>query len=240
MLEEKEWIVNNSPYYNDPTTNIPREIDIIAEKNFKIGDFFYHNTTNLTIRLFIECKYIKPHVVFWFLKKNVNKAKGLAKNNPVLSGKEDVYLESGNKIHHYIKEKEVAKEYSAENNNQLLDKAINQILNATLFFSKNQNTNFHTVNFPIIIVNSFDNFKKKSQSTDGYDPIINNFEIEVEYTNPNNPEYFLIDIVAEDKINDFFNYLSENDIKILQETLGWDFRQREANRRTKKTHAIYK
>ena len=117
--------------------------------------------------------------MFWFLEKNLEKAKKLAKNNLILNREEDICLNSGNKIHHYIKDLEVVKEFSSENNKQQLDKAKNQILNATLFFSKNQNTNQYTVNFPMIIVNSFDNFKRRNDSKDGHEQIKNNFEIEV-------------------------------------------------------------
>lgn len=229
LLEKKGWKVSNSPHYNDPATNVPREIDIIAENNFEVGDFFYNKKSNLTIRLFIECKYIKNPFVFWFLEKNLKKAKELAKSNQILNGKEDIYLNSEDKIHHYIKDLEVAKEFSSIDEQQLY-KAINQILNATLFFSKNQDTNRYTVNFPIIVINSFDNFKKRNDSQNGYEQIDKNFEIEVDYTFLSNPEYFLIDVISEDKIDNFLDYINNHDIKILQNTLSWDIRLREAKK----------
>jgi hypothetical protein len=234
LLEDNGWNIRNSPYYNDPATNIPREIDIIAEKNFFVGNRSFGNRFhNLTIRLFIECKYIKSHIVFWFLEKDIKKATELAKDTPILRGKEDVYLKSDNRVHHYIKDLDVAKNFSADNNNQDLNKAINQILNATLFFSKNQNTGLYTANFPIIVVNSLDNFKKKTDSPKGYEQINNIFEIEVEYIDQGSPEYFLIDIVSEDKISTFLDYLLNNDIDILRNTLDFDMRMRENKARSR-------
>ncbi|MDP3900167.1 MAG: hypothetical protein Q8Q23_03750 [bacterium] len=234
LLENDGWNIRNSPHYNDPNTNIPREIDIIAEKNFPVGNYFFGDRfPNLIVRLFIECKYIKSHIVFWFLEKDMKKAIELAKNNPILRDKDDIYLKSKNKTHHYIVDATVVKLFSADNKNQDLDKAINQILNATLFFSRNQNTGHYTVNFPMIIVNSFNNFKKKNDSQQGYEQINNNVEIEVEYTNQGSSEYFLIDIISEDKISTFLDYLINNDVGILTSTLYFDMQMRENQARSK-------
>ena len=39
-LGEEGWNILVSPHYNDPFTNKPREIDIVAEKKFDVRDFF--------------------------------------------------------------------------------------------------------------------------------------------------------------------------------------------------------
>jgi hypothetical protein len=79
----------------------------------------------------------------------------------------------------------------------------------------------------MIIVNSLNNFNKKDDSQKGYEQINNNFEIEVEYTNQGSSEYFLIDIIYEDKISTFLDYLINNEIDILRNTLSFDMRMRE-------------
>ena len=238
ILKEKGWKVQNSPHYNDPITNIAREIDIIAEKNYPVSEFGSGKTEELIIRLFIECKYINKHIVFWFLEKDLDKAKILAKNNLILRDKEDCYLETGGNVHHYVQKKEVVKEFSSQDNSQILDKAQNQILNATLFFSKNQKSNSYTIDYPVIIVNSFDKFKKKIENKSDYEDMENNFEMEVEYTYQNNPEYFLIDIISEKTLDTFFDNLESNDVKMLRDNLGFDIR-RKGNQKKPNNRRLY-
>ena len=55
FLRSVGWEVKSSPYYNDPATNKPREIDIIAKKQFKATNWGAHDNSGIiTIRLFIE------------------------------------------------------------------------------------------------------------------------------------------------------------------------------------------
>ena len=57
-LRNEDFYVNQSPYYNDPETNISREIDVIATKGDHLGF--------LEVALVIECKTSidKPWVLF--------------------------------------------------------------------------------------------------------------------------------------------------------------------------------
>ncbi|MBU1202705.1 hypothetical protein KKH39_01540 [Patescibacteria group bacterium] len=232
LLEEKEWTVTNSPHYNDPVENKPREIDIIAEKNIQVGGGMFSNSTEtLTIRLIIECKYIKPHIVFWFLDKDPIKSKQLAKNNPILQNQEDFYLNYENKMHHYLKDNEAVKEFSTENDNKILDKAKNEVMHASLFYSNKRGGNYNTVNYPLILVPDFTKFKRAASDGNKYEDIKNNFEIEVEYTYKDKPEYFLIDVVSKKTIDDFLNYLDNNDIKILKTALYNSIEEREFKKR---------
>src|SRR3989304_4244472 len=57
-LQEKGWIVLISPYYNDNVSSKPREIDLIAEKEFNVEDGLRTPFRTVKVKLFIECKYI--------------------------------------------------------------------------------------------------------------------------------------------------------------------------------------
>ena len=76
-MTNRDWTVLISPYYNDNVTNKPREIDIIAEKEFNITNFHGEPKGTINARLFIECKYIPRINVFWFHFKDKQKVKEL-------------------------------------------------------------------------------------------------------------------------------------------------------------------
>src|SRR3989338_10503833 len=104
-LRTMGWDVTVSPYYTDPATDKPREVDIVATKDYGLRDG-NSDFGGVQIRLFIECKYINAPIVFWFDKKNMTAAKELAKNNSILRSKEDIYLSDTSRVppsvHHYI------------------------------------------------------------------------------------------------------------------------------------------
>lgn len=222
-LKEKGWTVLISPYYNDNVTDKPREIDLIAEKAFAIKDLFDDFIGNVNIKLFIECKYIAQKIVFWFHDKDILKAEELIVNNTPLP-KNNAYT----KKHHYLSNSDyVAKLFADEKKqkaeNELIYKALNQSLNAMVYYRDSDSIipessryTKATVNYPVIICNNFDNFYRVDiGSSDKPVNITSNFQLEVNYayvdsSKNHTNEYFLIDIISFDKLDNFLLALKKD------------------------------
>lgn len=210
-LQGKDWTVLISPYYNDNVSSKPREIDLIAEKEFdaKNGCGTFLGTVN--VKLFIECKHIPQKTVFWFHDKDKLKAIELV-NQMIPRGKGHPSIMQ----HHYLAGVDsVAKLFADERknsaDNEIFYKAQNQCLNA-MVSCRNKGSIIklppgrngyvlEIINYPIIVCNSFDNLYRVEIDTDIEPPkITENFQLEVNYaymtSNGNNRnKYFLIDIL---------------------------------------------
>jgi len=218
-LQGKGWTVLISPYYNDNVTDKPREIDLIAEKVFHCKDNFGNYIGDIKTRLFVECKYIPQLSVFWFHKKDIDEAiKLVEKTTPI--NKKYGYPRN----HHYLRDTKVAKLFTSDNQKNLENdpfyKALNQSLNAMIYFKdrsyRDQNISC-ILNYPVILCNGFDKFYQVDiELNPNKDPvkIVDNFLLEVNYayinTSKNNMnEYFLIDVLAYEKIDSFLENLQE-------------------------------
>lgn len=240
-LRAKGWNVDVSPYYNDNQTDKPREIDIIAEKRYVAHDSFSGRGGNIVMRLFIECKYISSDTVFWFDNKDTNQAKNSVMQNTPL----DPHW-SNITSHHYLnKESEsVAKLFTSNNarnqDNDTIYKALNQSLNAMVYY-KNRETSIsrndelgrlnilYTLNYPVIICNSFDKFYKLDtlDKTTGPVKIGQNFQLETNYAYIDNNkknvnEYFLIDVVDISKLDYLIADIENKDLPLIREKLCSD------------------
>ncbi len=247
-LNSHEWETSVSPYYNDPATGKPREIDIIASRKWPIKDAFGdYQLGELVIRLFIECKHIKDPVVFWFMEKNMLSAMKLAKDNNILLDKQDYYISQNQASakHHYADNIQVAKISDKSGNRDDFFKAINQCLNGLIFFA-DKSSDYYTIDFPIIITDSFQNIHKRDVEN-GHVVISEPFQQEVDYSykqlkNDGTPidvsKYFLIDIVGFDKLDSFLQDLENRDIKLLREQLHWDldFQERQKKQLNQKPY----
>jgi len=218
-LQEKGWTVLISPYYNDNVSNKPREIDLIAEKAFDAKDNMGRFFGTVNVKLFVECKYILQKTVFWFHNKDKQKAEDLVIQSTPLR-KENIYT----KRHHYLGGADsVAKLFADEKkksaDNEIFYKALNQNLNAMIYYRNRESIIrlppgrddrvLKTVNYPIIVCNSFDNLYRVEIDTDA-EPfnITENFQLEVNYAymtsdGNNRNEYFLIDILNFDFFDSF-------------------------------------
>ena len=245
LLRDKKWTVLVSPYYSDNFTDKPREIDIIAERKFDVNDFILNWLGTLDVRLFIECKYINGKTVFWFDEKDKAKA--------VERIKDDTGMEHPNydiRGLHYFANAPVAKLFASEKSrnedNELISKAINQNLNALVYYRNRhdlvpvnphrRNQVLQRVSYPIIVVNSFDNFFRTSMTNGNgaVEPITEPFQLEVNYAYKDNNifidnhrgdsrnEYFLIDVVSFDKLSEFLSMLENTDIKAITEKICWE------------------
>ena len=222
-LKQKEWTVLVSPCYSDNFPGKPREIDLIAEKAITVNNPFSPLLGVVRVKLFIECKYIPQQVVFWFHDKDINKATELVLKETQLS-KGDVF----NQKHHYLSEhnERVAKLFASNDDKRLendpIYKALNQSLNAMVYYRdrssilpplpKGRNI-LASVEYPVIICNSFKNFYKVDiESTEKPKKITDNFQLEINYAYMNvtkkpKDEYFLIDVLDYKKIDSFLQAL---------------------------------
>jgi len=243
LFREQKWTVLVSPYYSDNFTDKPREIDIITERKFDVKNSISNWLGTLNIRLFIECKYITGNTVFWFDNKDKNRATerimtdtGMGHPNDNINIKEL----------HYFADVPVAKLFSSEKNrnedNEWMSKAINQNLNALIYYRNrtdiiledpyNHSQVLRRVPYPVIVVNSFENFFRTSiaDDTEKVEPITEPFQLEVNYAyidkdRGGHNEYFLIDVVSIDKLPEFLSMLEKTDIKAIKEKLFFEKRQ---------------
>lgn len=129
-LRDNGWHTLVSPYYMDSSLNKPREIDLIAEKEFKYSDRLEQKHGSINIRLFIECKYIPYKIVFWFDDKDMESAKKWVTSNSSLP-ENNIYTDK----HHYLATNStVAKLFRGKTKrsqeNEAIYKALNQCLNS--------------------------------------------------------------------------------------------------------------
>jgi hypothetical protein len=226
-LKAKGWTILISPYYNDNVSDKLREIDLIAEKAFNVKDTFGRLMGTVNIKLFIECKYITQKVVFWFHNKDLVKAKHLVLETTPLH-EHNIYTDK----HHYLNSDTVAKLFADEKKqkaeNEIFYKALNQSLNSMVYYRESEsiipkNSEFikYTINYPVIICNDFNNLYRVDIGSNDAPVIVNdNFQLEVNYAYLNTSkkqinEYFLIDIVAYDKIDAFLENLQE-DVSLVE------------------------
>jgi hypothetical protein len=231
FMRSKGWDVKIGPYYNDRATNKSREVDIIALKGIKVAEHFYNQTEGLFIlRLFIECKNLPNPNVLWFVPKNMESAKELAKDNSILRSAGDwIFLNSSAqqpRTHHYLNEGSVMKLGAKTGNTDFLYEAMNGCLNAMIFYKEHQRLETpNVINFPMIVVNNFENLHKRvSESESGYESLTENFQMEVDYSFSDREgkpktKYFLLDVVSGDKLEEFLESLEKNDIQILKNQL---------------------
>jgi len=245
FLRTNGWTVLVSPYYNDNLTDKPREIDIVAEKEFDVN-FFHSWLGTINAKLFIECKYINNEVVFWF--DSVNK-ESLVKRIMEDTSLESSRTNSSIEKHRLMAVNSVAKLFSSKadksQENEIIYKALNQSLNAMVYYKnstsilpKNRNKIqkiLRTLNYPIIVCNGFNRLYKVEVGTeDKPQSVSDNFQLEVNYAYINKDknsisEYFLIDVVDFGKLGDFLKEVEEKDIKTVGEVLSWRLNMQNQN-----------
>ena len=164
-LSDNDWHVVVSPYYMDQTQNKAREIDLLAEKLWPVSDLFGNRLDDVAVRLFIECKFVPSHSVFWFAEKDQESAQDLV----CASGS---YLADNmyTKEHHYLAQSsKVAKLFATSASklpeNEPFYKALNQALNAMVSMrgqpvsvpalKKSRTTPRAVIDFPVVVCSSF-------------------------------------------------------------------------------------
>lgn len=231
FLREKEWDVVVSPYYNDYTYEKVKEIDILARRNYPVMDSFGKPKSFISIRLFIECKYINGDIVFWFDKKNKKSVEKRIIKDTKLS-EESSYI----KKHHYWEGNDVAKLFTTNlNKEDIIYKALTQSLNSMIFF-KHSNA-FPAIDrrikiakvfdYPVIICNSFDRlYKVDKEDKREYSEIKSNFQLETNYTYLDKEknsisDYFIVDVINFKYLEGFIRSLEEKEIYSIGQYLEW-------------------
>lgn len=234
-FEKKGWYALVSPYYTDNVSDKPREIDLVVEKAFPYENSFDAIYGTINVKLYIECKFIPQLNVFWFSEKDIKRTEKLvAERTPHVEN--NIYKND----YHYLKDKgKVAKLFAGENNrnieNEVIFKALNQSLNAMVYHRDSESIIpevndrpqyiLHTVEFPLIVCNSFEKFVQTDiKSFDDPKKITENFQLEVNYAYMNLnkktvSEFFLIDVIDFNKLDDFLKVI-DHDVKSITHVIG--------------------
>jgi hypothetical protein len=225
-LKDHHWHVIVSPYYMDQTQNKAREIDLIAEKFWPGIDMFGRPAGDVVVRLFIECKYVFSHSVFWFAEKDQESALNLVcASSPFRA--DNMYT----KQHHYLTQSpKVAKLFATSSKkapeNEPFYKALNQVLNAMVSMrgqpvsipglKESKRAPQVAIEFPAVVCSSFDqlyavDFYMESQP----EVIKDNFQLEARYAyidrqNKQRDDYFLLDFVEFSQLEKFAEAIDED------------------------------
>lgn len=225
-LSDNDWHVVVSPYYMDQTQNKAREIDLIAEKLWPVNNTFGSRMDDVAVRLFIECKFVPSHSVFWFAEKDQESAQALVCASGSFRA-DNMYT----KKHHYLAQSSKVAKLFATNaskapENEPFYKALNQALNAMVSMrgqpvsvpalKKSRRTPRVVIEFPVVVCSSFDqiyavDFYAESQP----ESIKDNFQLEVRYAyidrhNNQRDDYFLLDFVEFSQLGKFAEAIDED------------------------------
>jgi hypothetical protein len=224
-LQEHEWHVLISPYYMDQTQNKAREIDLIAERIVPIRDLTDRRVGDVVIRMYIECKFISAHSVFWFTLKDRESAEKLVCRSGNFRSNNTRTSE-----HHYLSTCDtVAKVFATGDKSQEQEpiyKALSQVLNAYVsmqnrppIISALRESNRGAcvrLNYPVVVCSEFTKLFRTDFFNDSEpEQIRDNFQLEVQYaytdsSNSSRNDHFLIDFVSFDQLDGFCNKLIRN------------------------------
>lgn len=233
-LSENGWHVVVSPYYMDQTQNKAREIDLIAEKPWPITDMLRPRADMcsgqqigvVAVRLFIECKFVPSHSVFWFAEKDQESAYKLVCKNSLF--KDHI---AHTRRHHYLAQSsKVAKLFATSADkapeNEPFYRALNQALNAMVSMHGLQVSAPEikqlrlppraVLEFPVVVCSSFDQIYSVDFYTDSQPELIkDNFQLEVRYAyidrnNNQRNDYFLLDFVEFSQLEKFAEAIDED------------------------------
>jgi len=230
-LRARGWDVLVSPFYRDGFSDKPREIDIVAQKLYPFAVDNVAGAGQVVVRLFIECKYVNTKTIFWFDEKDkVRAASFLAKYGSVKDYPGLARL-------HYHTTDEVAKLFNTENDRAREDwvfGAINQSLNSLIanrsaIHMFGYQVKFRDLfNYPLVVVNSFESIRSVDQKSPGViNEIKDPFLVEINYVTPDvsgkdSNEYFLIDFLSEQNLDDFLNAFESEDVAALKGKRFWE------------------
>ena len=221
------WRITISPYYMDQSQQKARELDLIAEKIYPIkGTFGGDWIGGVAVRLFVECKFLPGHSVFWFTDKDRSAieemlcASGKFKRNNIYTGK-----------HHYLSTSDrVAKLFASSNakgqESEPFYKALNQSLNGLVslrnhppqVFSSGQSANGIqlVLNFPVVVCSSFSQlYDADFAGVRETKLVVDNFLLEIQYAYVGTAgqifdELFLLDVVEYERLSQFVNVIAED------------------------------
>ena len=215
-FRDRGWTTMLSPYYIDTSTDKAREIDLLAEKAFPVHIEYSRGPKSIRVRLYVECKYIAQHALFWFDERDDRRAfEWIYENTPFR--RRNTFVNE----HHHIKGiKNVAKLYATEGkrteDNDPIFRALNQCLNGFIhnrggewLHPARDNEEIHSLEYPVVVCSDFATFFQTDVRT-GRDPepINDNFLLEINYAfidtaGTSRRDYFLIDMVEFARLDAF-------------------------------------
>ena len=220
------WQALVSPYYSDNFTDKAREIDVIVENDYNIDDNV-DRFDPVRIRFFLECKYIVQESVLWFDKKDIGRTRGLV--DAMFNTNTDRFQHEISN-YYYGGDIPVVKLFASKGGrsgeNEPLAKAVNQCLNAFIYYRNEQTASLpagknlsSTLSYPVIVCNSFDKFRMVPMYglVESPKKITEPFQLEVNYAyldhskKPQN-EFFLIDVITIDQIEDYIQNIFNKDV----------------------------
>ncbi len=219
FFKSNGWQVILSQYYPDPVTGKNREIDIVATKKYRVAD----SDTYVTLRLFIECKYVKDVNAFWFESKDIEKSRELAMDNDIMRDFENYNFSlDKSRTHHYLENKDVAiLNAKAGKSDILYDGGITCV--NCLSVLKGDDYAQYYVDYPLVVLDSFNNIFKVNKDLEGeeYTDIKDNFQLAINYPFKINKrtinKYYLVDIVSFELLESFLEKIENNDISIIRD-----------------------
>lgn len=220
------WHTRVSPYYLDESTNRAREIDLVAEKSWLVQGLRGQSQWQLHTKLFVECKYLTGQTAVWIDERDSAAAERWLGSNTPLPGASNIYTQK----HHYLASgSQVAKLFASTpgggQEREALYKALNQALHAMVYLRRSGSIippeklghlRNRFVELPVILVNSFDGFYSVSMDQPAEPKLVDqNFQLEVHYafldaSRKRQSEYFLVDVVAYDRLREFFDALERD------------------------------
>lgn len=226
-MQADGWHVTVSPYYMDQTQNKAREIDLVAEKLWPVMDRWSQQPIDdVAVRLFMECKFIPSHSVFWFTDKDTEAAEELVCSSGRFRA-DNIHT----KKHHYLAQSpRVAKLFAASvgrgTDNDPYYKALNQVLNAMISMRGGQVSipalrkrgrgPMALLEFPVVVCSSFQQIYGVDFFADSTpERVTGNFQLEIEYAyrdkaGAHRDAHLLLDFVEFDQLKTFVAAIEED------------------------------
>ena len=142
-LEKSYWNVDMSSYYYDDTTGKPREMDIIASKDWRIlpTDGQSSIIDFVRVYLFIECKYFTKEIAFRLHQNDKEKSRAAILTSGIRTWYEALDKSGLRNDHHFVAESSLGKLFDSENGTDVFN-AITQPVKALIFFKDRKDKAF--------------------------------------------------------------------------------------------------
>ena len=221
FFENQGWEVDLSSYYYDDTTVKPREIDIIASKQFDVGDHGGNRVGSFAVHLFIECKYFKNDIAFRMHQAKEDDMREAMIFNGFNRAE---VLNVPNAQHHYLDELRIAKLYDAvqDEQNQIFD-AITKPAKALIFFKEHKP--IQGIFYPIVVYEGISGFyllnrESEIKELDNLKPSqYAIFGLNYSYKSLGNElkkQYLCVEFVSIKKLEDYLKLIYIKEIETLQ------------------------
>lgn len=239
VLNEKGWETVVSPYYVDVVTGQPREVDLIAWKDFQIPQI-PRSPGIIRVFLYIDCKWLTQGELFW-----LDKIDNVRRNDLLVSVFQydaPHYSQATiNRNHHYLPANNlVAKLYEVIGTDQTSDrdpiyKGVTQAIHSSIYYSSNPSVLssggmgpdiLYAFPYMAVVCQSFDGvfatcFDQPDNIIEYKDEPYLLTEVSYAYSQPNGVrnKYALVDIVNGKRITEWLTII-ESDVKDVSQIIS--------------------